>query len=181
MKSGSYDGFTIDGKELVVTADQGELVGIEGTVTVQNLAADQCVELRGLVVFGTLAFFGLLALPVVVAQRRFWMIRDGVDRQLVAGLALITVFGSADLLPNGMFTHLPLYFAGALLGATQHLTSPAVMRQRREAANAQNDGGAESPGLFGEPEPLPAPGVTATVSVASADRPASLGAARRMR
>ena len=59
VKSGSYDGFTIDGKELVVTADQGELVGIEGTVTVQNLAADQCVELRGLVVFGTLAFFGV--------------------------------------------------------------------------------------------------------------------------
>lgn len=48
VRTGFYVAFTIDGKSLTVTADDGAFVGIQGTVRVENLGALDSVLLRGL-------------------------------------------------------------------------------------------------------------------------------------
>jgi len=69
---------------------------------------------RGVV--GFLCTFGLLVIPVIVAQRRIPKIPEAGDRVLVAGLSLIVAIHALDLIPNGLFSLLPFFFAGALMG-----------------------------------------------------------------
>jgi hypothetical protein len=68
---------------------------------------------RGLV--GLTAAFGLLAGPVFLARRRLPKM-DPKAQTAVAGLALVQSFTVTDLLPNGMFSPLPLVLAGAIAG-----------------------------------------------------------------
>jgi hypothetical protein len=52
VKAGSYSSFTIDAKALSVVADTGATVTVNGSVIVQNLAANQNVVLAGFIVTG---------------------------------------------------------------------------------------------------------------------------------
>lgn len=88
---------------------------------------------------GALGFvgkFGLLAWPVWLALRRIRRIPQRSDQLLLASVGVVTAMVSVDLLPNGLFTHFPYLFSGALLGAALRLSSreavmaPRVVRQR---------------------------------------------------
>ena len=46
IRTGHYDGFTVDGMGLTLVADHNELALVSGTVTVRNLPADQSVVLH---------------------------------------------------------------------------------------------------------------------------------------
>ena len=66
---------------------------------------------RGVV--GFVAIFGLLLIPVFIAHRKLGRIPRRRERLLIAGLSLIIVVYAVDLLPNGLFTNLPFFLAGA--------------------------------------------------------------------
>jgi hypothetical protein len=77
---------------------------------------------RGLPVM--LASFALLLIPVWQTKRR---LRGAASRQEqlgLAGLGLILIAYAVDLIPNGMFTILPFYLAGALTGLLHGGSSP---------------------------------------------------------
>ncbi len=76
---------------------------------------------RGVV--GFLCTFGLLVIPVIVAQRRIPKIPETGDRVLVAGLSLVLAIHALDLIPNGLFSFLPFFFAGALMGVLPGMTA----------------------------------------------------------
>lgn len=68
-------------------------------------------------------FFGTLVIPVFAAWRSIDRIRSERARWLVAGLSLMTAMYALDLLPNGLFNTLGVYFAGALYGVLPRLAS----------------------------------------------------------
>ncbi len=72
---------------------------------------------------GFLGLFGMLVGPVVLAWRRITAIPRGPTRVLVAGMALTTALNVVDLLPNGLYSALPLFYAGALAGVTCALSN----------------------------------------------------------
>ncbi len=66
---------------------------------------------------GFICIFGLLTIPVFRAGRAMRRAGAGPDRLLLATLSLLVAFIGIDLLPNGLFSALPLFLAGALGGA----------------------------------------------------------------
>ena len=76
------------------------------------------ILLTGRGAVGLALSFGLLVIPVIRAWRRGPRVSLLADRAAVAGVALILSLQIADLLPNGLFTFLPFYVAGALWGGT---------------------------------------------------------------
>jgi hypothetical protein len=93
------------------------------------------VSSRGL--FGYYCSLGLIVTPILITWRRFSRIRDPADRQLVSGLAMIMGVYCIDMTVNGMFTNLPLFFSGALLGVTTTLSKqPRVQHPRASVAAA---------------------------------------------
>ncbi len=50
VKSGSYPGFTVDAKSVVISADLGHVVTVAGQVVVQNIGAAQSVAISGLAI-----------------------------------------------------------------------------------------------------------------------------------
>lgn len=66
-------------------------------------------------------FFGTLVLPILAAWRSLEHIRGERARWLVAGLSLLTAMCTLDLLPNGLFNTLGVFFAGALYGVVPRL------------------------------------------------------------
>lgn len=72
---------------------------------------------RGIV--GFLCLYGMIVYPVFLAARKLRSIPEAADRWLVAALALIVALNATDLLPNGLFSYLPYYFAGVLLGVLE--------------------------------------------------------------
>jgi hypothetical protein len=64
-----------------------------------------------------LAFtLSLLVAPVIRAWRRFRLYPELADRAAIAGVALLVGVQIVDLMPNGLFSFLPYYVAGALWG-----------------------------------------------------------------
>lgn len=128
-------------------------------------------------ILGMLSIFGFIALPVLLTYRRFDRIHSRRDRSLMASLALIVSLLAIDLLPNGLFTYLPLVLSGALLGLVEGIPQEQIRaaRARKRAASAAPPTGSEDGAILAgatpEPEPLTAP----------ADRGASLASARRIR
>jgi hypothetical protein len=76
---------------------------------------------------GFICIFGLLTIPVFRGRRALRRL-GAPERVLLAAMALLVGFGDIDLLPNGLFSALPLFFAGALGGAAREsrATAPAA-------------------------------------------------------
>jgi len=75
---------------------------------------------------GFVCFFGLLLTPVFLLRRRLKYIGSVEDRYLLVGSACILMMYVVDLLPNGLFTNYPVFFAGALWGLTRGMSDPAA-------------------------------------------------------
>jgi len=69
---------------------------------------------RGFV--GLALTFSVLVVPVIRAWRRFGRYPQLAERAAIAGVTLMLGVQVVDLLPNGLFTFLPYYVAGALWG-----------------------------------------------------------------
>lgn len=76
---------------------------------------------RGL--FGMFIIFALLSIPVVVAWSRSGSVGREWALPLIAGLMFVVGIRTIDLLFNGWWNHLPIFFAGALLGAMSSANS----------------------------------------------------------
>ena len=76
------------------------------------------IQLGGRGAVGLACLLGLLLLPIAYAYRNCRKIPDKKDRMLIGNLAIIAVFYTLDLLPNGLYNSLPFFFSGALLGVT---------------------------------------------------------------
>ena len=70
--------------------------------------------IRGAVGFVT--FFALLLTPIFALRKRLKFLASAQDRSLLVGSACILMMFTVDLLPNGLFTNFPVFFAGALMG-----------------------------------------------------------------
>lgn len=111
---------------------------------------------RGLVGFVT--DFGLCVIPVVVAGRRLRRVRGRSDQILLAGLMLIIGLRVVDWIPNGRWSSLPVFLAGALHSCSYYMARSTV--PGRVAS-----GPARRPTA---PEALPVP-VAIAASVAAAE------------
>jgi hypothetical protein len=75
-------------------------------------------------IVGFVFHFGSLLVPIWLAWWRFKRVPKA-DQPLLAGVALIATGYVVDLLPNGMFTNLPMFLAGALGGLAHGMSQPA--------------------------------------------------------
>jgi hypothetical protein len=76
---------------------------------------------RGLVGFA--ASFGLCLVPVAGAWARLGRVERRRDRILLVGLMLLIAIRMVDWIPNGRWTSLPVFLAGALYGSVRTLSS----------------------------------------------------------
>lgn len=74
--------------------------------------------LAGYGIIGFIARFGLLLVPILMAKRTISRL-PSEKQALLAGISLIAGVYSLDLLPNGMFNELPMFFAGTVSGLSQ--------------------------------------------------------------
>ncbi len=88
-----------------------------------------CFGSRGLV--GYVSFFGLLTAPIFAAARRIKHLQDAKTARLLSGLSLILAVNVFDLLLNGLFSFIPVFLAGALVGAVEGSVVPAEAPQQR--------------------------------------------------
>lgn len=79
------------------------------------------IRLGGRGIVGLVGSFGLLLAPIVVARRRMKKI-DRSNHLIVDTLTLVVALNAVDLLPNGLFSRMPFFMAGALLGLSQGLS-----------------------------------------------------------
>jgi hypothetical protein len=63
---------------------------------------------------GFLVCFGVLLWPVILSRRLLRNHEGEVDNGMLAGLAVIIVLVTVDLIPNGLFSSYPYLLAGAL-------------------------------------------------------------------
>jgi hypothetical protein len=71
--------------------------------------------------FGFIAQFGLLALPVFRARKGLTSCGSAVERAQFAGVALLLVVNLVDMLPNAFLSSFVWLLAGALLGRSEAL------------------------------------------------------------
>ncbi|TAJ17530.1 MAG: hypothetical protein EPO68_09370 [Planctomycetota bacterium] len=81
IASGTYAAFSVTGKGLALVGDNGALVNVAGTVSVQSLAADQEFMLRRLSIVGV----GTQALQIAQAAGRVWIEECEVKTAIPAG------------------------------------------------------------------------------------------------
>lgn len=94
-----------------VYSDEGRDVSITDGFWVIRLGATGAA--------GFLLAFGLICAPVALAYRRLPSVRHPRVRILVEALTLVLAIRAVDLLPNGLFSPLTLFFAGALAGVVR--------------------------------------------------------------
>jgi hypothetical protein len=85
--------------------------------------------MRGIV--GWAGTFALLLLPIWRARKCLPKLDDERDRIQLAGLSLILAIYAVDLLPNALFTNLPIFLGGALYGITGSIARMPSGRSRR--------------------------------------------------
>jgi hypothetical protein len=85
--------------------------------------------MRGVV--GWVGTFALLLLPIWRARKCLPKLDDERDRIQLAGLALIVAVYSVDLLPNALFSNLPIFLGGALYGITGNIARMPSKQSRR--------------------------------------------------
>jgi len=110
---------------------------------------------RGLL--GFVCAFGMLVIPVLGAATRVRRIPDPRDQILLAALMLVIAVRVVDQIPNGRWSSLPVFLAGALHSTSRALVAErARARRRRDAAEPRRDAAvAAGPAPGGEPD-LPA-------------------------
>jgi hypothetical protein len=91
---------------------------------------------------GFVCIFGLLTIPVFRATYALRRIAQIPERVLLATIALLVAFADIDLLPNGLFSALPLFFAGALGGAARHAYASTPAASSRAPARMPVTAGA---------------------------------------
>jgi hypothetical protein len=94
-------------------------------------------------VAGLACFYGLVFTPVVQAWRHGRRAPPGADRYLLGGLSLAVAVYVIDTIPNGLFTNLPVFLAGALSGVAPAVARAA--RSRRAGAGASRRAAATPP------------------------------------
>ena len=75
---------------------------------------------------GFIGLFGMLTVPVLAAGRKLRRVAFSSDRALVSAMTLTVALNVVDLLPNGLYHALPLFYAGALAGVTRGLSNSNV-------------------------------------------------------
>lgn len=102
-------------------------------------------------VIGLFCTFAVLLFPVFAARRRLGLLDDRGGRLHVAALSLVVVAYVFDLLPNGLFTTIPFFYAGAL----ERLGRALPAEERAEAEAAANDDLEPEPvgGVWAAPQP----------------------------
>ncbi len=66
--------------------------------------------------WGALCVFGLLLAPIFYLRGRLKRLTNSEDRYLLVGMGCMLMMYTVDLVPNGLFTNFPFFFAGALMG-----------------------------------------------------------------
>jgi hypothetical protein len=93
--------------------------------------------------FGFLAEFGLLALPIFRAAAAFRFTQSASDRILLAALALVLAVNIFDLLPNASLSPWTWLVAGSLLGRAEALRAAMPKRGTNKLSS--------QPGILGSP------------------------------
>jgi hypothetical protein len=106
-------------------------------------------------VLGFVCAFGMLVIPVLGAAMRIGKVRDQRDQILLAALLLVIAVRVVDQIPNGRWSSLPVFLAGALYSTSRALVAEHARARRREAAAglARPSAAASGPGPGGEPDP----------------------------
>lgn len=94
------------------------------TVSVTDGAWVIAIGSRGIVGFAV--NFGFLVWPLVALRRRLQGVHVPAERAMLCGLAMMVLIGVLDLIPNGLFMHLIVFFSGALHGASRGIASAAT-------------------------------------------------------
>lgn len=95
---------------------------------------------------GYYALFGLMTLPIFVANKRIKQI-DKKDRSLLGGLTLVHAFYCFDLLVNGLFNAFPFLIGGMVMGIAKNNWAPLTSRGSMHS----------NPALARQSYPAPAP------------------------
>ncbi len=72
---------------------------------------------------GFICTFGLLLTPMFYLRSKIKKITSTEDRYLLVGLACMLMLYTVDLIPNGLFTNFPYFFAGAVMGLIRGISS----------------------------------------------------------
>lgn len=72
--------------------------------------------------WGFICFFGLMLTPLFYVRSRIKKLTNSSDRYLLVGSCCILMMYTIDLLPNGLFTNFPVFFAGAIMGLAKGMT-----------------------------------------------------------
>jgi hypothetical protein len=84
---------------------------------------------------GALGFvcqFGLFLMPAIAALRRIRRVPPA-EQHLLAGCSLIAALCAVDLLPNGVYSDLPMFISGAVAGLAYGMSEPARQRAGAQA------------------------------------------------
>jgi len=81
--------------------------------------------------FGFIAEFGLLMLPVLRAASALGRVSTFEDKVVLAGLASISAINTLDLLPNAALNPWSWLIAGALLGRSEMILAVDRLRRRK--------------------------------------------------
>ncbi len=91
------------------------------------------IRMGGRGVLGFISTFGLILAPIFIAWRRANKLPKA-GRIYVDALAIICALFAVDLLPNSLFTKLPFFFGGALIGLVRGLEEEAKNKARQGPA-----------------------------------------------
>ncbi len=72
---------------------------------------------------GFICIFGMLLTPIFFLRSRMKRLVNHEDRYMLVGICSMLLLYTVDLLPNGMFTNFPFFFAGAAMGLIRGLTT----------------------------------------------------------
>jgi len=89
-------------------------------------------------IVGLYGSFLLILFPIFIAQRSLQKVPSKSEREFLAALSLLVAICGIDLIPNGLFTRLPYFFAGALFGAARGATRRSVRRSHSRPTPSQS-------------------------------------------
>lgn len=132
VKAGTYSGFIIDGKSLVVAAEAGQVVEIDESVSIGNIAVDDKIVLQGLTLNPTQSpiLFSALSLTNCAGH----VLLQELNAEVPAfGIAIFGVVYAQDCAAVAIVNSTidsrdsePAQFSGAIVGDNSHFTMHGV-------------------------------------------------------